>query len=91
MKSTLVTKEEIQVRARSLLKQYREAFDAIGQKVEDIERHINGIESLVLTDADFNERDVKLVMGDLNTNQTHLVNILKKMTELHAKMGYIIK
>ncbi|MBN1493258.1 MAG: hypothetical protein JW938_03845 [Candidatus Omnitrophica bacterium] len=91
MRSVLITKEEIVARVKSLFEQYKESVANIEETVKRIESSVSDIGKVVADVDDFDLNDVKPLLTSLNMQQTNLVNILKRMTELHAKMGYVIK
>jgi hypothetical protein len=87
----LLTKEEIVKRVQSLYSQYQESVDTIADSVSKIKAAVAAIGPIVTDADDFDLDAVKPLLNDLNAQQTTLVNILKRMTELHAKMGYVVK
>ncbi len=89
--SVLLTKEEVVKRVQSLYAQYRESVGSIADAVQKIETAMEAIGPVVTTSDDFDVDVVKPLLTELNIQQTTLVNILKRMTELHAKMGYVVK
>ena len=91
MRSVLNTKEEIVVRVKSLYAQYKTSVQEIEETVKKIETSMLEVGKVVEGKDDFDLNGVKPLLSHLNMQQTNLVNILKRMTELHAKMGYVIK
>ena len=91
MRSVLITKEEIVARAQSLYAQYEESFQDIAASVKKLKGSMKEVGEVIEGKDDFDLDEVKPLLSHLNSQQTNLVNILKRMTELHAKMGYVIK
>ena len=91
MRSVLNTKEEIVARVKSLYAQYKTSVREIEETVKKIETSMLAVGAVVEGKDDFDLMEVKPLLSHLNMQQTNLVNILKRMTELHAKMGYVIK
>jgi hypothetical protein len=89
--SVLMTKDEIVKRVQSLYSQYQESVETIANSVSKIKKAVAAIGPIVMDTDDFDLDAVKPLLNDLNAQQTTLVNILKRMTELHAKMGYVVK
>jgi len=90
MKSVLTTRTEIYERFVALLSDYKGSFDKIEGLAEEIQNHISSVELEVSQGEEFDDQEVKLLLGNLNMHQTYLVNTLRSMNELHAKMGYLV-
>ena len=91
MKSVIATKDDVRARIHMLVEQYRETFNNIDTTVADVGAHIDRIEKYIFGSTHFEPAEMKDMLITLNSDQTALVNLLKKMTELHAKMGYLAK
>lgn len=91
MSGTLGTKKAIFERMQSLTKKYQEAYAGIEQSVKGVRVCIADIDAQLQGGEAFDEKKVKEMITALNSEQTRLVNTLKTMTEIHAKMGYAVK
>lgn len=90
MKSVLTTRKEIYERFQVLHQDYRNSFDQIAGLAEVIGGYVDSIDDLLAKGEAFENKDAKELLGDLNAHQTNLVNTLRRMNELHAKMGYLV-